>query len=171
MTEPESGDYVTLENDASTKDDGEINARWRFTMYGSRKETQSFHEQNERSGDFGERCSTMRFRAPTPGEREVEPGQNILERIEEGRLERERTERERAEREQLDRKLSKYGIPKNIPFASGQCGSREPPSGGPPALFKAEGDEAAVNTDPALEAEADAMGAKAARHRVEDAED
>jgi hypothetical protein len=37
------------------------------------------------------------------------------------------------------------------------------PDGGPPSLFKADG-TAEVNTDPALEAEADAHGAAAAVH-------
>jgi len=159
MTEPSSGDYVTLENDASTEDEfGAINAQWRFAMYGSKKADQSFHEKNEETGDFGDRSGVVRFRAPGPGWQRA-------------RKQPELSDAEDHEKLEQNKKL----IPRNLSFNPTDCGRearRDEPhddhdQGGPPPLFKASG-EVEVNTDHALEAEADAKGAAAARHDADD---
>jgi hypothetical protein len=159
MTEPSSGDYVTLENDASTEEDfGKTNAEWRFAMNGSRQEGQSFHEKNEQTGDFGDRAAVVRFRAPGDG---WQRGRKLPELS------------DAEDHDQLER--NKKLIPRNLTFNPTGCGleaRRDEPhddhdQGGPPPLFKASG-EVEVNTDPALEAEADAKGAAAARHDEDD---
>ncbi|NJM91157.1 MAG: hypothetical protein HC863_02570 [Myxococcales bacterium] len=81
----DGGDYASLENDASTKDtsvasgtdavatatDGEVNASWRYQLYGSAQPGQSFHDHMMASGEFGEFASTMRFRRPRAGEQAI----------------------------------------------------------------------------------------------------
>lgn len=69
----DGGDYVTLENDASTDTDlkmGKLNTGWGFAMYGSKKEGQSFHEQMMATGDFGNFASTNRFQKPRTEEQQ-----------------------------------------------------------------------------------------------------
>lgn len=75
-------DYASLENDASTKETsrasgadaaatatgGDINASWRFQLYGSSQPGQSFHEQMLAGGDFGDFASTTRMRRQRVGE-------------------------------------------------------------------------------------------------------
>jgi hypothetical protein len=170
MTEA-GGDYVTLENDASTEAHGAVNTQWRFTMYGTRQPGQSFQEKNEATGDFGSRASTMRFRAPNREAREL-PELTPAERLEELRQEAAARQVELDRQQALDDDLRRKGIPKGItirPFGCGADATRKDrppdmdPDGGPPALFKTDG-TAQVNTDPALEAEADAHGAAAAVH-------
>jgi uncharacterized protein DUF4157 len=60
----EGGDYLTLENDASTEDHGKMNTQWGFSLYGSEQSGQSFHEQMMKTGDFGSFASTARFTGP-----------------------------------------------------------------------------------------------------------
>jgi Domain of unknown function (DUF4157) len=81
----DGGDYASLENDASTKDTsvasgvdavatatgGDINASWRYQLYGSAQPGQSFHDHMMASGEFGEFASTMRFRRPRAGEQAI----------------------------------------------------------------------------------------------------
>ena len=111
MTEPSSGDYVTLENDASTEPRfGAINAEWRFSMYGSQKPGQSFHDANEASGDFGPRASTVRFRAPEQVARAL-PEPSLAERAEARRA-------EAARAAELERRGIPSGLVRN-PFACG----------------------------------------------------
>lgn len=60
----DGSDYVSLENDASTAGQGEFNTAWRFVLYGSVKQGQSFHEHMMASQDFGTFATTTRFRHP-----------------------------------------------------------------------------------------------------------
>jgi hypothetical protein len=60
----DGSDYVTLENDASTLAQGEFNTQWRFVLYGSARQGQSFHEHMMASQDFGSFAATARFRRP-----------------------------------------------------------------------------------------------------------
>lgn len=78
----DGSDYASLENDASTKipsrqsgtdaaataTGGDINASWRFQLYGSERPGQSFHDQMLAGGDFGDFASTTRFRRQRAGE-------------------------------------------------------------------------------------------------------
>ncbi|HEY4243601.1 MAG TPA: DUF4157 domain-containing protein [Kofleriaceae bacterium] len=55
-------DYLTLENDALTKGEGETNTAWGFSLYGTVTAGQSFHEQMMGTGDFGDLGHTVRYR-------------------------------------------------------------------------------------------------------------
>jgi Domain of unknown function (DUF4157) len=81
----DGADYASLENDASTKDPsvasgtdaaatatgGDINASWRYQLYGAAQPGQSFHDHMMAGGDFGDFASTMRFRRPAVGEQAI----------------------------------------------------------------------------------------------------
>jgi hypothetical protein len=73
----EGGDYLTLENDASTEDHGKMNTQWGFSLYGSEKPGQSFHEQMMKTGDFGSFASTARFTGPRSQEEKRQRGEQF----------------------------------------------------------------------------------------------
>ena len=72
----EGSDYVTLENDASTRAHGAMNTEWGFALYGSEKPGQSFHDQMTASGDFGSFASTARMTGPKTTENKAQQGRD-----------------------------------------------------------------------------------------------
>lgn len=77
----EGGDYVTLENDASTEKHGAMNTKWGFALYGSEKTGQSFHDQMMASGDFGNFAATARFTGPRGPDDKAQRGRQYDQKL------------------------------------------------------------------------------------------
>jgi hypothetical protein len=77
----EGGDYLTLENDASTEKHGAMNTKWGFALYGSEKTGQSFHDQMMASGDFGNFAATARFTGPRGTDDKAQRGRQYDQKL------------------------------------------------------------------------------------------